>query len=87
MSHHNQLILAINQMLNGCFSDSNGCFPGFTGSSDCGQEVKQSVMKVRFLAFFSRNCVAAQESILQKEGKKSMFVQSADGNRGCLPPL
>lgn len=48
VSHHNQLILAVNQTLNGCFSDSNSCFPGFMGSSDCGQEVKQAVMKVRF---------------------------------------
>lgn len=48
MSHHNQLILAVNQMLDMCFLDSNSCFPGLKESGDCGQEVKQAVMILRF---------------------------------------
>lgn len=48
MSPYNQLILAVNQMLDRCFSDSNGSFPVSRESSDCGQEVKQALMNVRF---------------------------------------
>lgn len=48
MSHHNQLILAVSQMLNGYFSESNSCFPCLKESSGCGQEVKQAVMNIRF---------------------------------------